>query len=160
MARTRPERRIVTAAETIQDQIDAFETPEHPEDFAPPPTAPEGDKKLNYRARLLRRLRMADMALLKYEVKLERFSQTRFPGDALSPEEERLFIAHQEHVRKLEATLAALDHKAPQEEDKTDVEMSVDLFNLGWSLPDILKLFPHNKTLETELSLALEQQSE
>jgi hypothetical protein len=144
---TRPGRRIITAEDVVKEQVEAFETP-----TTPPQTKVdvEAVRNLTYSDRLKRRLRMADMALEKYEKKLER-------GLNLEPEEERLFLAHQDSVRKLETTLMQLEHKDERAETKTDLELAVDLYMTGWSYQDIIRLFKHNQELPKQLEKAIEE---
>jgi hypothetical protein len=83
---------------------------------------------------------MADMALLKYEERLE-------AGGYLEPEEERLFLAHQDSIRKLEATLAQLEAKDHAGDTKSDQQLAVDLIDAGWNFDDACRAFQHNPNI-------------
>lgn len=150
MARTIPGRRVVVASQILKDTTDAIEAEdlERPE----PATRPSvGERRrLTYKERLERRLEMADLALEKYEKK---FSE----GVHLEPEEERLFLAHQDSIRKLETTLFQLEAKDSGGDNKTEVELALDLMDAGWTFDDACRAFQHNPQLPSKLREALDE---
>jgi len=150
MARTVPGRRVVVAEQILKDTAAAvaakdFDRPE-------PATRPSvGERRrLSYKERLERRLEMADMALEKYEVRLGN-------GEHLEPEEERLFLAHQDSIRKLESTLFQLEAKDKGGDNKTEVELALDLIDAGWTFDDACRAFQHNPNIATKLREALDE---
>jgi hypothetical protein len=149
-----PNRRVVTAADVAQSGFD------NAEDFEPPTPRPDTTqiRNLSYKERLERRLRMADLALQMYEVKLEKFAQTKNPNDALSPEEQRLFLAHQDSVRKLEATLAQLE-RGDKEEEASDLSTALLLYDAGDSFDDVCQQFHFNPNLPKLLREALDERA-
>lgn len=150
MARTVPGRRVVVASEILKDTVKAVSKPDF--DKPEPATRPAvGERRrLSYKERLERRLEMADMALEKYERRLA-------DGDHLEPEEERLFLAHQDSIRKLESTLFQLEAKDKGGENKTDVELALDLIDAGWTFEDACRAFQHNPTLSAKLQEVLDE---
>lgn len=149
MAKTVVGRRVVVAEECMRDQLDRLEDQKKEAENAKTRVRPNL-RKLTYKERLERRLEMADMALIKYEEKLE-------AGDWLEPEEERLFISHQDSIRKLEATLAALEAKDKGDENKPDAMYCLDLIDAGWTLEDAAKLYKHNPNILDEIEEALRE---
>lgn len=97
-----------------------------PEDYKPPTEIEQ----------LTRQLYLASLALNKYQEKLE-------DGEALTPEEERLFLAHQDSVRKLETTLSALRAKRDMKK-KTDPELALEMVRAGVSKEQVLSMYPGN----------------
>ena len=149
MAKTVPGRRVVVAETKLNDTVDAIKA----SDLKVPEKAtqrPVNIRKLSYKERLQRRLRMADMALEKYEKRLE-------AEEHLEPEEERLFLAHQDSVRKLEATLAQLEHKDTSAADKTDLELAIEMVEKGMDKSDVLRILK-NPQLVIDLEEALNAQ--
>jgi hypothetical protein len=151
MPKTVPGRRIVVAEEVLEETTEAIKEALWKE-AAPVPTTHvvPGLRKLTYKERLQRRLEMADLALEKYEKRL-------CEGKHLEPEEERLFLAHQDSIRKLEATLMALEQKDLGKEHKTDAEYVVDLVDSGWALEDACRMFKHNTKILAEAEEALRE---
>lgn len=156
MPKTRlPERGILTTRDTIKGSLSRAE----PSDFEPPRTSrPDLAEAVNltYKKRLQRRLRMADLALEKYERKLEQFHKTGNPNHTLTPEEERLFLAHQDSVRKLEATLAQLEHKDKTQET-TDLDTALMLYDAGDSFEEVCQQMSYNPNLPKLLREALDE---
>lgn len=136
MAKTVPGRRVVVASEILADTTETINAA----DCVPETRVVKSTRKLSYKERLQRRLEMADMALLKYEERLE-------AGGYLEPEEERLFLAHQDSIRKLEATLAQLEAKDHSGDTKSDQQLAVDLIDAGWSFDDACRAFQHNPNI-------------
>jgi hypothetical protein len=126
------------------------------EDFAKPPPRPDTNelRNLSYKERLRRRLKMADMALEKYEVKLEKFHASQNPNDALTSEEERIFLLHQDSVRKLEATLAQLERQST-EEDQTDLDTALALYDTGITIEFVAEQMSYNPGIEKLLREAI-----
>lgn len=121
----RPKRRVVPASEVIE----ALDRPVQAKE------APKDRKTLTELARIERQLHLADLALNYYQEKLEK-------GISLDPEEQRLFLAHQDSLRKLEMSRAALVAKADHAK-KTDIELAMDMKNKGMTREQVLLFFPH-----------------
>ena len=138
MAKTVPGRRIVVASEILEETTKAIDAADCVPEKAT--TIRKGVRRLSYKERLQRRLEMADMALLKYEERLE-------SGGYLEPEEERLFLAHQDSIRKLESTLAQLEAKDHSGDTKSDQQLAVDLIDAGWAFDDACRAFQHNPNI-------------
>ena len=136
MAKTVPGRRVVVASEILAETTETINAA----DCKPETRVVKSTRKLSYKERLQRRLEMADMALLKYEERLE-------AGGYLEPEEERLFLAHQDSIRKLEATLAQLEAKDHSGDTKSDQQLAVDLIDAGWAFDDACRAFQHNPNI-------------
>jgi len=138
MARTVPGRRVVVASEILAETTEAINA----EDCVPEKATPvrKSVRRLSYKERLQRRLEVADLALIKYEERLE-------SGGYLEPKEERLFLAHQDSIRKLEATLAQLEAKDHAGDTKSDQQLAIDLIDAGWTLDDACRAFQHNPNI-------------
>jgi predicted ribosome quality control (RQC) complex YloA/Tae2 family protein len=158
MAKTVPGRRVVVAEHDIQDPLgkrfykEPLPTIQKSDFEAPATVVPERTIKLTYKERLERRLRMADMALDKYERRLE----SGRTEDELTLEEERLFLAHVDSVRKLETTLASLEAKDNAVEEKSNLDLALDMIERGMALADVLRVFGNNPILTSELQEALD----
>jgi len=100
-------------------------------------------KPLSSEAQIERGIYLSNLALNKYQVKLE-------DGDELLPEEERVFMSLLDTVRKQEATLMALRAKK-REEHMGPVEVAKGLVDTGMSIDEVLKLYPNNKAVESAL---------
>lgn len=150
MAKTVPGRRVVVAADILKDTVDSIEAKDlvKPEPLNRPAVGER--RRLTYRERLERRLEMADMALEKYEHCLSE-------GKHLEPEEERLFLAHQDSIRKLESTLFQLESKDNRGDSKDDVTLALDLIDAGWKFDDACRAFQHNPSLASKLQEALDE---
>jgi len=150
MPRTVPGRRVVVAEQILKDTVETVNA----EDFDRPEPATRPSvgerRRLSYKERLERRLEMADMALEKYEDRLSK-------GEHLEPEEERLFLAHQDSIRKLESTLFQLEAKDKGGDNKTEVELALDLIDAGWTFDDAVRAFQHNPKLPSKLREALDE---
>jgi len=100
-------------------------------------------KPLSEVAQLERQLYLANLALDKYEQRLEH-------GVELTPEEERLFLAHQDSLRKLETTLAALKAKADLSK-KSDVDLAREMLAAGMEKEQVLALYENNESVRDAL---------
>lgn len=129
----RPKRRVLTGNEVIE----ALDRPVSPK------AAPKDRKKLSEFARIERQLHLADLALNYYQNKLEK-------GISLDPEEQRLFLAHQDSLRKLEMSRAALEAKADIGK-RTDLEIAQGMMAKGLTRDQVLTIFTGNKELEEKL---------
>jgi len=117
------------AGETIEEALD-----DRKKRRAMPPSDKPRVKPLTEVAALERSVALADLALNKYEVKLE-------DGDELTPEEERVFLAHQESCRKLQTTLAALRAKLDHGK-KTDKELAISMLEADISVEQVREMYP------------------
>lgn len=101
-------------------------------------------KPLSEETQLERQLYLANLALDKYEKMLER-------GDEMEPEQERLFLAHQDSVRKLEATLSAMKARADLSK-KTDKQIAIELVESGISYQQVREMYDGNHIVLDALS--------
>jgi predicted nucleotidyltransferase len=113
-------------------------------DLVKPETPTPGRvKRLSELQRVERQLTLAQLALNKYERKLENSID-------LDCEEERLFLAHQDSIRKLEMSLSALRNKN-NPEAKSDLDIAIQMVEKGLDQEDVVRLFGHNDKLKREL---------
>jgi hypothetical protein len=132
-------RRIVDGPKTsIQEALE-----KRKKRAALPAVKPE-HKPLSSEAQLERNIYLTNLALNKYQVKLE-------DGDELVPEEERVFMSLLDTVRKQEATLMALRAKQ-KEEHMGPVETAKALVDTGMEIDAVIDLYPGNKAVESALS--------
>lgn len=122
-------RRIVDGATTVTRAI-----AERKERLAAPPQAKETYKALTEIAQVERQVYLANLALNKFEVKLE-------AGEALNDAEDRAFLLHQDSLRKLTTTLSALRSKADLSKAK-DHELAKGMLEAGITGEHVLVLYP------------------
>ena len=131
-------RRIVEGPKTsIQEALE-----KRKKRAALPAVKPE-HKPLSSEAQLERNIYLTNLALNKYQVKLE-------DGDELDPVEESRFMQLLDTVRKQEATLMALRAKK-KEEHMGPVEVARGLVDTGMDIDEVLKLYPGNKAVVSAL---------
>lgn len=104
---------------------------------------PKKYKPLSEQAQLERQLHLANLAMNKYEAKLEK-------GQELELDEERMFLAHQDSIRKLETTLSALRSKADLTK-KSDADLAKEMVLSGMDKEQVLALYEGNQSVETAL---------
>ena len=98
---------------------------------------PPQPKPPMYEAALERELQLAHLAMGQYEKMLNM-------GQALSPEDMRLFMSLLNTIRQLEVSLQALkDRKKDQQ--MGPVEVAIGLLETGMSKEDVKALYPDNK---------------
>jgi hypothetical protein len=135
MDNLRPKRRVVIPSNTTEvvTKLD------------PPPNKPKTAqaKPLSELARIERQLYLADLGLNYFQDKLER-------GISLDPEEQRLFLAHQDSMRKLEMSRAALAAKADLGK-QSDIELARGMLDRGMDREHVLLYFPGSKDVEEGL---------
>lgn len=138
---TKPTRRLVTAADVMADAIEKsdFEKP-----ITPTPTL---TKSLGELERVQRQLTLASLALNKYERKLEL-------GQELTYDEERMFLMHQDSIRKLEVALSQLKARN-NTQSMTDLDICLDMIDRGMSEDDAIRMFGGNVKLAESLKEAL-----
>jgi hypothetical protein len=129
MDNLRPKRRVVIPSNTAE-AIDKLDTPPNK------PKTAQG-KPLSELARIERQLYLADLGLNYYQDKLER-------GISLDPEEQRLFLAHQDSMRKLEMSRAALTAKATLG-GLSNLEVAKGMMAKGMKRDHVLLYFPADK---------------
>lgn len=123
-------RRIIErASETITEALR-----ERKEKLSQAPVEKPKYKPLTEVAQLERQVYLANLALNKYETRLEE-------GDELTPEEERVFLSHQDSLRKLEVTLSALRAKADPSK-KTDEGLAIAMLEAGMPKDVVRQLYP------------------
>jgi hypothetical protein len=113
----------------------------------PEAVTPSRTLALSYEKRLERQIEMASLALNKYERKLR-------GGIDLNLDEERMMIAQQDSLRKLETTLQALNAKVTLG-DQSDVEVALGMIEHGADFDQACAAFAHNDKLPHELRMAL-----
>lgn len=131
-------RRIVPARDSVVEAIK-----ERKQRMAEPQKAPTEHKPLTELAQLERQLYLANLALNKYQTKLE-------GGIELTPEEERLFLAHQDSIRKLETTLSALRSKKDYA-GLSSVKLACEMVASGIPREEVLALYPDNEKVKEAL---------
>lgn len=140
--RTYPTRSIAHAPEDVED---AIRKEDLLKDIQTP--TPTEKKKLGELERLERQIALSTMALNKYERKLE--------GDMeLTDAEERLFLAHQDSVRKLEVSLSQLKTRSSIQQ-KSDLDIALEMIDRGMEAEDIMRVFGGNKELASKLREAM-----
>jgi hypothetical protein len=100
-------------------------------------------KEVSELARIDRQLHLADLALNQYQLTLEK-------GLTLPPEEQRLFLAHQDSIRKLEMARAALVAKADLGR-KTDLEIARGMMKRGMDEQHVRMIFSGNQEVQDKL---------
>lgn len=146
MAVTKPTRRVVQPHDFMEDAITAEDLEEKPE----PVTKEVKDVlQLTYEQRLERQIRMASLALNKYEKKL-------MSGWELNIDEERMMISQQDSLRKLETTLQALNAKKNLN-DESDVELALAIYQHTQDFEQACAAFAHNPDLPSELREAVDK---
>lgn len=108
-----------------------------------PPAVKAKPKALSTEGQLERSIYLTNLALNKYEVKLE-------DGDELTPEEERVFMSLLDTIRKLEATLSAIRAKADKN-DMGPVEIAKGLVDTGMDIDEVIAMYPGNKGVKAAL---------
>jgi hypothetical protein len=129
--------RIVTATETLHDAIKKSREP------VQSLSVPLQRKEVSELARIDRQLHLADLALNQYQLDLEK-------GLNLAPEVQRLFLAHQDSIRKLEMARSALVARADLGK-KTDLEIARSMLKRGMDKQQVLMIFDGNKEVEDNL---------
>ena len=104
---------------------------------------PKKYKSLSEQAQLERQLYLANLAMNKYEAKLE-------DGREVEPEEERLFLQHQDSLRKLEMALSALRSKADLTK-KSDADLAKEMVLSGMDKEQVMALYEGNDAVERAL---------
>lgn len=131
-----PKRRVVEGAATsVQKAIDARRAR-----LQAPPEVKQAHKPMTSEAQLERGIYLTNLALNKYQVKLE-------DGEEMTPEEERVFMSLLDTVRKQEATLSAIRSKKKQE-DMTPTEIALELLETGMDMDEVLNLYSDNKKVQ------------
>ena len=122
----------IAAKTTVQKAIEARR-----ERLAAPPEVKQRHKPMTSEAQLERNIYLTNLALNKYQVKLE-------DGEELVPEEERVFMSLLDTVRKQEATLSAIQSKKKQD-DLSPTEIALELLETGMDEEEVLNLYADNK---------------
>jgi hypothetical protein len=131
-----PKRRVVEGAATsVQKAIEARR-----ERLAAPPEVKPKYKPMTSEAQLERGIYLTNLALNKYQVKLE-------DGEELDPTEESRFMSLLDTVRKQEATLSAIRSKKKQE-DMSPTEIALELLETGMDEDEVLNLYSDNKKVQ------------
>ena len=130
-------RRIVSGETTLEEAIALGKKPILPKSI------PSAAKEITELARVERQVHLGNLMLNQYQDKLEK-------GVALDTEEQRLFISHQDSLRKLEMSFAALKAKA-ELGSQSDLEVAQAMLRRGMSKDDILNIFVGNREVEREL---------
>ena len=125
-------RQVINAQTTVQKAIEARR-----ERLASPPEVKQAHKPLTSEAQLERGIYLTNLALNKYQVKLE-------DGDELTPEEERVFMSLLDTVRKQEMSLTAIVSKKKQD-DMSPLEIALELLETGMDEDEVLNLYADNK---------------
>jgi len=147
MAVTKKTRRIVGAADVVKDAIIQRKDLEKPEE---PLTKQVQDVlQLTYEQRLERQIKMASLALNKYEKKL-------MSGWELNIDEERMMISQQDSLRKLETTLQALNAKKNLG-DESDLDLAMGIWQHTQDFEQACAAFAHNPDLPSELREAIDK---
>lgn len=130
-------RRVVSGEVTIAEAIERAREPILPKSI------PKNAKDVTDIARVERQVHLGNLMLNQYQDKLEK-------GLSLDMEEQRLFISHQDSLRKLEMSFAALKAKADIGA-KTDLEVAQSMRSRGMAKEDVLAIFVNNETVIREL---------
>jgi len=130
-------RRVVPASDTLHEAIENAKRP------VQPLSVPSERKQVSELARIDRQLHLADLGLNQYQLKLEK-------GLTMEPEEQRLFLAHQDSIRKLEMARAALVAKSDLSK-KSDLEIAKSMLAKGLEREHILTIFSGNTSVEEGL---------
>jgi len=120
-------RRTVPASDTLHEAIEKAKRP------VQALSVPRERKQVSELARIDRQLHLADLGLNQYQLKLER-------GLTMEPEEQRLFLAHQDSIRKLEMARAALVAKSDLSK-KSDLEIAKSMLDKGMEREHVLTIF-------------------
>ncbi len=140
---TKPTRRVVPAGQVMEDALAIAK-----EDFQKPATAtPVRLQSLGELERVTRQLDLASLALNKYQRKLESKQE-------LTYDEERMFLMHQDSIRKLEVSLSQLKSKSDNKK-KSDLDISLEMIDRGMDFEDVIRVFGGNKDLIVNLKEAL-----
>jgi hypothetical protein len=131
-------RRVVEAQTSVTKAIEARK-----KRLQQPPAVPPKNKQLSSEAQLERQIYLANLAMNKYQVRLE-------DGDELNPEEERVFMSLMDAIRKLEATISGLRAKR-QNEQLGPVEIAKGLVETGMEVEDVLNMYPGNEAVKRAL---------
>jgi hypothetical protein len=131
-------RRDIEATTTVAKALKARK-----ERLRQPPAVKPTYKRLSTEGQLERSIHLTNLALNKYEVKLE-------DGDELTGEEERVFMSLLDTIRKTEATLAGIQAKA-KTDDMGPVEIALGLVDTGMDIDDVLAMYPNNKAVGAAL---------
>lgn len=131
-------RRDIEATTTVAKALKARK-----ERLKQPPAVKPRQKALSTEGQLERSIYLTNLALNKYEVKLE-------DGDELTPEEERVFMSLLDTIRKLEATLSGIRSKE-KSDDMGPVEIARGLVDTGMDIDDVIAMYPGNKGVKAAL---------
>jgi len=107
------------------------------ERLAAPPEVKQAHKPLTTEAQLERNIYLTNLALNKYQVKLE-------DGDELDLTEESRFMALVDSVRKQEVSLAAIQAKQ-KNDDMGPIEIALELLETGMDEAEVINLYADNK---------------
>ena len=130
-------RRVVSASDSLHEAIEKAKKP------IQPLSAPRDRKQVSELARIDRQLHLADLGLNQYQLKLEK-------GLTMEPEEQRLFLAHQDSIRKLEMARAALVAKSDLSK-KTDLEIAKSMLDKGMDREHVLTIFSSSTEVQEGL---------
>jgi hypothetical protein len=130
-------RRVVPASDTLHEAIEKAKRP------VQALSVPSERKQVSELARIDRQLHLADLGLNQYQMKLEK-------GLTMEPEEQRLFLAHQDSIRKLEMARAALVAKSDLSK-KTDLEIARSMIDKGMEREHVLTIFSSSIEVQEEL---------
>lgn len=130
-------RRVVGATETLHEAIERSKEP------VQSLTVPVKRREVSELARIDRQLHLADLALNQYQQSLEK-------GLTMEPEVQRLFLAHQDSIRKLEMARAALVARADLSK-KTDLQIAKSMVAKGMDREHVLTMFAGNTEVEEGL---------
>lgn len=131
-------RRDIEATTTVAKALQARK-----ERLRQPPTVKPTPKRLSTEGQLERSIYLTNLALNKYEVKLE-------DGDELDATDEIRFMALLDTIRKNEATLAGIRAKQ-KTDDMGPVEIALGLVDTGMDIDDVLAMYPGNKAVHSAL---------
>jgi len=131
-------RRDIEGATTVMKALAAKK-----ERLKQPPTVQSTYKRLTTEAQLERSIYLTNLALNKYEVKLE-------DGEELDPTEESRFMSLLDTIRKLEATLCGIQAKQ-KTDDMGPVEIARGLVDTGMEIDVVLAMYPGNKGVRSAL---------
>jgi hypothetical protein len=130
-------RRIVSATDTLAEAIEMAREPKQAL------SVPTQRREISELARIDRQLHLADLALNSYQETLEK-------GLSMEPEVQRLFLAHQDSIRKLEMARAALVARADLSK-KSDLEIARSMVAKGLDRQHVLTMFAGNEEVENGL---------
>ena len=130
-------RRVVAATDTLAEAIQKAKEP------VQSLTVPTKRREVSELARIDRQLHLADLALNQYQKDLEK-------GLTLEPEVQRLFLAHQDSIRKLEMARAALMARADLSK-KSDLQIAQAMLARGMDKEAVKTMFSANQDVVDKL---------